>query len=153
MKKQLNKSEIQKLNEEIKEKYGIELFSKKEKTELIEKDNIKIIIKNGKPMFFYHKGEQIPTLKLLQENNFLKKITIDMGAIKFVVNGADIMRPGITKIDSGISKGENVSIVDEKHNKIIAVCKTLFSGEKIKEMNKGKVLENLHYTGDKIWKF
>ncbi|OYT31975.1 RNA-binding protein [Candidatus Woesearchaeota archaeon] len=151
MKKQLNKSEIQNLKEKIKEKYGIELFSKKDKIEITEKNNIKIILKEGKPIFFYHKEEIVPTIKLLQENNFLKTITIDMGAVRFVANGADVMRPGITRIKEGIEKGENVAVTDEKYNKIIAVCKTLYSGEEIKKMDKGKVLENLHYVGDKIW--
>ncbi len=153
MKKQLNKSEIQKLNLDIKEQYGVELFSKKDKVEIIEKDDVKMLMKDSKPMFFYLKEELIPTLKLLQENDFLKKITVDMGAVKFVVNGADIMRPGITKVDNGISKGENVVVIDEQHGKIIAVCKTLFSGEEIEKMDKGKVLQNLHYIGDKIWDF
>lgn len=151
MKKQLNKSEIQKLNKEIKEKYGVELFSKKDKVEIIEKNDVKMLAKDGKVMFFYHGEELIPTLKLLQENNFLKKITVDIGAVKFVVNGADIMKPGITKLDNGIEKGENAAIIDEKHGKIISVCKTLFSGEEIKGMDKGKVLQNLHYVGDKVW--
>ena len=32
----------------------------------------------------------------------LKKIAVDMGAVKFVVSGADIMRPGIVEIEEGI---------------------------------------------------
>ena len=44
-------------------------------------------------MFFYLGDEVIPSLRLvLNERVKLKRIAVDMGAVKFVVKGADIMR-------------------------------------------------------------
>src|SRR3990167_525562 len=89
------------------EHFNLEI-TKKDQVELIE-DQYKIILLNKKAAFFYFENKVVPTLKLLQENNVLKKITVDMGAVKFVVNGADIMRPGIVEIEAGIAKDEFVA--------------------------------------------
>lgn len=75
-----------------------------------------------------------------------------MGAIKFVTNGADIMRPGIKEINEKIKKNEIICVIDEKYGKPLAICRALFDADEIKEKKEGKVLENLHYVGDKKWK-
>ena len=94
--KQLSKSDIKKINEEIHQEFNKEdFFSKKDKISLI--DNL--IVKDS-PQFFYSDGKLVPTLKLLLEQPLLKQVTVDMGAIKFVTSGADVMRPGITDLDS-----------------------------------------------------
>jgi PUA domain protein len=137
-------------NKEIKELLGSIPnfdFSKKDKFET-END---VIFVNHKPMFFYHENRIAPTLKLLLQNNFLKKITVDMGAVRFVANGADIMRPGIKNIESGITKDEIISIVDENHSKPLAVGIALFPREEMQLMTSGKVIKNIHWVGDKIW--
>ena len=74
-----------------------------------------------------------------------------MGAVRFVINGADIMRPGITSFDEGIQKNDFVVVVDETHNKPLAVCVSLFSSEELLGVDSGKVLKNIHYVGDKLW--
>ncbi len=124
-------------------------FSKKDKFE--REDNILLI--NNEPLFFYYENKIGPTLKTILKNNFLKKIIVDMGAVKFVVSGADIMRPGIKKIDDNIAKEEIVAIVDETHSKPLAIGLTLFSGEEIQKMGSGKAVKNLHYVGDKVWNY
>ena len=79
-------------------------------------------------------------------------IIVDKGAVKFVVNGADIMRPGITKIDEGIQKGEIVVILEETHKKPISICVSEASSEELKAMTHGKALKNIHFVGDSVWK-
>ena len=76
-----------------------------------------------------------------------------MGAIKYVTNGADIMRPGITEIDSNIKKGDIVVIVDETHDRALAIGKALFSAAEMKARNSGKVVKNLHTIQDTVWEF
>jgi len=75
-----------------------------------------------------------------------------MGAIKFVVNGADIMRPGITKIQEGIEKDEAIVIVDENNQKPLAVGIALLSAEDMEKTKSGRVIKNIHYVGDELWK-
>lgn len=137
------------INKEL-EHFKVEI-SKKDQVELVE-DKYKIILLNKKPSFFYHQGQPVPTLKFLQENNILKKITVDMGAVKFVVNGADIMRPGIVEIEEGIAKEEFVVVIDKNNKKPLAVGVALFSAEEMKSLASGKVIKNIHYVGDELWK-
>lgn len=146
--KQLRKSEIKDLIVNLKSKYDIDLGISP-KDNVIEDEGL-ILVKK-KPMLFYYEEDLIPTLHVLQENQFLKSITIDMGAIGFVIKGADVMRPGITKIDSAISKGEPVAIIDETHSKPIAVGVSLYSSEDMDQMDSGKVIKTIHYVGDTIW--
>ena len=66
----------------------------------------------------------------------------------------DIMRPGITKIDPTIKKGEIIEIVDETHNRALAVGKALFNAEEMKKKTSGKVIKNLHtIKKDPVWTF
>jgi PUA domain protein len=146
--KQLSKKDIKDLNAIIKDKYNLDDFiSKKASAELI--DNIIIIDKE--PSFFYYEEQLIPTLKLILKNNFLKKAVVDMPAVPFVVKGADIMRPGIKEMDN-FNKGNIIAIVDENNKKPLSICIAEFSSDEIKNMDKGKVLKNIHHIGDDVWK-
>ena len=146
--KTLKNKEIREFIEEIKERYGLDM-SRKDKYEI--KDNV-VLINNG-PKFFYYEKKIIPTLRLVLKKNFLKKITVDMGAVPYAAKGADMMRPGITEIDENIEKGDVVSIVDETHKRPIAIGLSLFSFGEMKGMDKGKAIKNIHYVGDEIWNF
>lgn len=77
-------------------------------------------------------------------------VTVDMGAVKFVCNGAKVMRPGITGFDS-FNKGDLVVVKDQTHGKALAVGVALEDSEAAKLMAKGYVVENLHYISDKMW--
>ena len=75
---------------------------------------------------------------------------VDMGAVKFMCNGANVMRPGI-KSHTEFSKDEIVCIVEESQQKFLAVGKSLVHSSEMKEMSKGEVVKNLHYISDKYW--
>ena len=137
-------------SKELNRTLGLEL-SKKDQVELVE-DEFKIYCINGIPSFFHYKDKVVPTLKYLQNHDALPKITVDMGAIKFVINGADIMRPGITKIDEGIDKDEFIVIVDETHGKPLAVGIALLNSGDMKKSASGKVIKNIHFVADELWK-
>lgn len=77
-------------------------------------------------------------------------VTVDMGAVKFVCNGAKVMRPGIIAFDS-FKRGDIVAVKDQSHGKTLAVGIALEDSESAKSMTKGYVVENLHYISDKIW--
>ena len=77
-------------------------------------------------------------------------VTVEMGAVKFVCNGAKVMRPGITDFGS-FKKGDIVMIKDQIHGKALAVGIALENSEAAKAMTKGYVIENLHYISDKMW--
>ncbi|MBI2102335.1 DUF1947 domain-containing protein [Candidatus Woesearchaeota archaeon] len=129
--------------------YDVE-FSKKDSVELCE-DELTLLAVNKLPAFFRYGERWIPTLKFLQQRMVLKRVVVDMGAIKFLIGGADVMRPGIVEIDEMIIKDEPVAIVDMNNKKPIAVGIALVSGSEMKETKSGKVIHNIHYVGDKIW--
>jgi PUA domain protein len=114
-------------------------------------DKVKLV--NKEPYFFFHEKELVPTLKLLLKRNILRSITVDMGAVKFVVSGADIMRPGIVEINDGIKAGDAVVIIDVNNKKPLAVGIALFSSGEMKNYKTGRVIKNIHYVGDPIWNF
>ena len=78
-------------------------------------------------------------------------ITVDAGAIKFVVNGANVMRPGIKAFEGEFAAGDIVVVKEEKFGKAIAIGRTKLSRPEMEATEKGAVIENLHYVGDKFW--
>src|SRR3989344_5527458 len=94
--------------QELVKDYTFEV-AKKDFVELVDD---KIIMINKKPSFFYYEKKLVPTLHILQNKNILRKVVVDMGAVKFLISGADVMRPGLKEIDPLIKEGEFVLVVD-----------------------------------------
>lgn len=150
----LRDKDVKKLEEELRRVLG-ENFSIKDKVEFgIWKENLQLYLVNGEPYFIRMKDLLIPSLKaILNEAVQLPKVTVDMGAVGFITKGADVMVPGIVKVDDHVKQFSLVTIVDEKHNKPLAVGLALMGAETIKNSNKGPAIKNLHYIGDTIWNF
>jgi PUA domain protein len=92
-------------------------------------------------------------LPFLSETGLLEKFpkaVVDSGAIKFVCNGANVMRPGIKKFTE-FQKDDIICVVEEVHNKFLAIGKALVSSEEMANISKGEVVKNLHYISDKYW--
>ena len=82
--------------------------------------------------------------------DFLPRVVVDMGAIRFVCNGADVMAPGIVEVDE-FKEGSLVVIRDMSHGKALSIGLSLKSSAEIESNKKGKVIQNIHYVGDKLW--
>ncbi|MCY4490464.1 MAG: RNA-binding protein [Thaumarchaeota archaeon] len=105
-------------------------------------------------------GEGIKILKIgeeylpfLSETSMLEKfphVMVDMGAVKFMCNGANVMRPGI-KSHSDFERNSITCIVEESQYKFLAVGKSMVSSDELESMEKGEVVKNLHYISDKFW--
>lgn len=87
-------------------------------------------------------------LKFKPEHRF---VTIDMGAVKFISNGADVMAPGVTDADKEIQVGEPVWVRDEKNHQPLAVGIGLMTGEAMIKSNSEKAVKSVHYIGDGLW--
>ena len=85
--------------------------------------------------------------------NELPAIIVDMGAVPHIVNGADVMRPGVKDFRGEFNEGDLVVIRDERNLKPLAVAIALAGLEECKAMKRGKVAKNIHHVNDKIWKF
>ena len=71
-------------------------------------------------------------------------------SIKFICNGAKILRPGIVKFDNFV-KNDIVVVKDEKFEKYLSVGLALEDSIVAEKLQKGYVIDNLHFVGDKFW--
>ena len=95
-------------------------------------------------------GTYVP---LLTETGMLKRfphVVVDMGAVRFVCKGANLMRPGITEFGR-FDKDQIVCVRDESQGKYLAVGRAVTSSEEASGASRGEVLKNLHYISDKLW--
>jgi PUA domain protein len=109
---------------------------------------IQVVLCDNKALFFLHNNKWIKTLALADS---LPSAFVDKGAIKFVVSGADVMRPGILRLES-FSKDDLVAVREAEHNTPLCVGIALLSSEDMLKMERGKAIKNIHHTGDEIWK-
>ncbi len=89
---------------------------------------------------------------LLSENVQLPKVTVDMGAVPHIANGADVMAPGIYDLDKELVEGKLVVIIDQKNLMPLAVGRMLLDAETILKIHKGRAIETLHFVGDLLWR-
>jgi PUA domain protein len=117
-------------------------------------DGSRILLLDGEIIFFQHDGRMFPALRaLLNDLIDVPRITVDMGAVRFVVNGADIMRPGITEVDDRVKGNGIVVVVDENHGKPLAVGISKMSAEELRAATSGKVIKSIHHINDDLWIF
>ena len=145
----ISKSETAKIFEELNTQWKMELPKQKNvRTHQIDE---KRIIITGKGITAIKIGEDI--LPFLGNAQILEKfpyVIVDMGAIKFVCKGANVMRPGITKF-SDFEKGDIVCVIEESQHKFLAVGRAEIPSSKLAETNKGEVIKNMHYISDVFW--
>lgn len=92
----------------------------------------------------------IPHLTQHDILNHFASVQVDMNAVKFVCNGANIMRPGITDFTT-FKESEIVLVKDQTHKKELAVCISLVDDVTGRKMERGVVLNNIHHIGDIYW--
>ncbi|HDN50761.1 MAG: RNA-binding protein [Thermoplasmata archaeon] len=144
----LKKKEAKKIVEDIAAVFGCAVG---EDVEIASYDNKRIIFINGHLSGFFIDDTPALTVEGCKRWNPQKNhVTVDDGAIKFILNGADVMVPGITDADTGIKKGDVVWVRDER-GLPLAVGRALMDGEEMRSSGKGKAVENLHHIGDELW--
>ncbi|MCK4443559.1 MAG: DUF1947 domain-containing protein [Thermoplasmata archaeon] len=149
----LKRKEIRRFSEEISDQIGVPVFTEEDVVDLGIGPDFEVIYVNGKVLAFVHEKKPFPTVRgLLEYEAKSKFVTVDMGAVSFVANGADVMGPGIVDADASIQEGDLVWIRDEKNRQPLAVGKALAPGTEMLGKEKGKMVRSLIYVGDKLWK-
>jgi PUA domain protein len=121
-------------------------------------DHVQIVITGGQPLFFAQRdGPWFPTLRLLhQYPQMMNKLRVDTGAIKFVLQGANIMCPGLTSpgatIHTEVEADAPVAIYAEGKEHAMAVGITKMSTQDMRDVNKGIGVDNLHFLTDGLWR-
>ncbi|MEM3444883.1 MAG: PUA domain-containing protein [Thermoplasmata archaeon] len=120
--------------------------------DIAEFGELRILIHGSRAVGLMINNLPFPSLRVLQNLQPRKKfVEVDGGAVRFLVNGADVMKPGILAVDSGIRNGDVVWVREATHRKPIVVGIALESADKLGNREKGKGVKNLHWVGDKIW--
>jgi PUA-domain protein len=149
-KRRLSKSEVRELGERLRT-IPLEL-PKKDAVDIVEAQGERSYLVNQEVWLFEEQGLLVPHLRLIHSRPaLLRHVSVDMGAVRFVTNGADVMRPGIVDIDVGIKQGDVVAVVDAVHKKALAVGEALLDGVAMRAATSGKAVRNLHWVGDKRW--
>ncbi|MEM3852057.1 MAG: PUA domain-containing protein [Methanomassiliicoccales archaeon] len=123
---------------EVAEVYGLE-----QSIFLLDNDIVAIEFKGGP--FLYIAG-------ILRYGATRRFVTVDMGAVPFVTNGADIMGPGIVDGDHAVREGETVWIRDVKYGKPLAIGSAIVNGDMFGTKKAGKFVLSHFHIGDRLWK-
>lgn len=152
----LKSKESKQILTQISEKLQInseDLAGSKANVEIAEADFGSLLLIDDKPLLFKMNDSVFPTLMAEAVLSKLPKAVVDMGAVRFVCNGADIMAPGIVRYEGEFKKGDVLVVVDVRHCKPLALGEVLFSSEEAHAIKQGPVIKSRHYVGDKIWNF
>jgi PUA domain protein len=148
----LRKADQKALVNDIVEAFGDASSFEDKKLEYVQTDKWNFIFVDGEPLLFKTEGKIFPTVKgALKLNPARRKVVVDSGAVKFIVNGADVMSPGVVEADPSIKEGDLVIVAEEAHGKALAIGKALMSGRDMAG-GKGKAVKSIHNVGDDIWK-
>jgi PUA-domain protein len=150
----LKNKEARILLHEASEKLQTDLnsfFQERADIEVIETDVAEIILVNERPIMIKTSDGVYPTLKFEEYLRLAPKVIVDMGAVPYVCKGANVMAPGVRRIEGTFKSNSIVAIVDEKFGKPIALGEILFGSEEATKLKQGRIVKNLFYVGDKTW--
>ena len=149
----LRSDEIRDLEEGLADALGVDLDGDTYEFVELEDSAFDLVLVDGEPAVCRVDGES--TLTVRGANRYppeRRVVTVDAGAISFVSDGADVMRPGIVDADEGIQAGDLVVVVEETHGKALAIGRALVPGREMPG-DQGRVVESIHHVGDDLYEF
>ena len=158
----LRSDAVDEISESLADRLGVAIEA--DTFERVELEGIdwEIVLVDGEPLAFYVDSEadspggpvgSQPFLTVRGANVYQpqrRTVTVDAGAVQFVSDGADVMRPGIVAADGGIETSDLVTVDEESHGKFLAVGRALTDGEDMTGEG-GRVVESLHHVGDDLY--
>ena len=149
----LRSDEIRDLTETLAEGLGVELDADTYERVELDGSAFDLVLLDGDPAVLYVDDEPFLTVRGANEYPPERSVvTVDAGAVSFVSDGADVMRPGIVDADESIAEGDLVVVAEESHGKVLAVGRALVDGSDLLG-DSGKVVESVHYVGDDLYQF
>lgn len=149
----LRSDDVQAIADALRTGLGVDLDADSFELVEIADEDFDVVLVNGEPLVWYPGGDPFVTVQGANAFDLTTGVvTVDAGAISFVSDGADIMRPGITEADDEIAEGDLVVIEEETHGKALAVGRALTDGDDMVG-DSGKVVTNLHHVGDELYEF
>jgi len=152
----LREKEARQLLFEFSKKIGCateKIFQTEPHIEVVQDQDAEFFFVDGRPLIARLNGILFPTLIFSGAHSLLPHVVVDMGAVPYVCHGADVMAPGVRKTTGEFKENDLLLIIDERHEKPLAVGIALFDSQSMRKIGHGKVVKNIHYIGDKIWSF
>lgn len=148
----LRRKEVDSLAALLKSTMGAETFGPDDMVETAEAGELRLVLLKGKPVALFFGEEPFLTIQgLLMFQSAKRYVTVDMGAVKFLANGADVMAPGIVDADPDIKEGMPVWVRDQNNKRPLAVGIALVDAPQMVQGSGGKAVKTHHFIGDKIW--
>ncbi len=148
----LRRKEIAKLEKDLVETFGTRIELGVDTDRAITNWGFDIIFSGGIMPALIVGDEIFLTVEgLLRFRPGTRWVTVDMGAVRFVHNGADIMAPGIVDSSPEVEKDMLVWIRDEKNGQPLAVGRVLMDRNEMLIEKKGKAIKAIHFIGDALW--
>lgn len=117
----------------------------------LEHSPISLVLVDGEPLVLMLESGAVPSLRCVLDTGLRwGEVVVDAGAVRHVVNGADIMAPGVVRADEDIVQGDVVYVKEEVHGKFLCVGEALVDGPFMRG-DKGRVVKNIHHVGDGLW--
>lgn len=148
----LSRRDSLEMTEKIESSLGVKLDLSRSSQANCEEPEEGVVFVHFGGIIFVETGDSFfPFLGSADALALFPSVMVDEGAIRFLLNGADVMRPGIRKFDPWGDKGMTVVVKEEKKGRAIAVSSSLVSSGEAGRMSKGACLKNLHHVGDRYW--
>jgi PUA domain protein len=149
----LRSDEIDALESSLAEHLGIDLDGDSyERVEFTDADR-EVVLVDGEPLVASFDGDLFVTVLGANTHPPDKHVvTVDAGAISFVSDGANVMRPGITEATDDIDPEDLVVVIEETHEKALAIGRAQAEGSDMVG-DSGMVVETLHHVGDDLYEF
>ncbi|MDZ7745306.1 MAG: RNA-binding protein [Halobacteriales archaeon] len=149
----LRGDEIDDIVETIRDTFGVEIDGDSFEDVTFDDSDQRVVLVDGEPYVVFFDSEPSLTVNGAQEFTPENRVvTVDAGAISFVSDGADVMRPGIVEADTDIEAGDLVAIAEESHGKVLAIGRAKVAGSEMIG-DSGKVVTSLHHVGDELFEF
>jgi len=165
----LRSDEVREVEGALADGLGVELGADTYELVELQDSEFDLVLVDGEPAVLYYESgadaseessgeeprDREPFLTVRGANEYppqTRIVTVDAGAVSFVSDGADVMRPGITEADDDIAAGDLVAIAEESHGKVLAIGRAQADGDDMVG-NEGKVVSSVHHVGDELYEF
>lgn len=149
----LRRKETSDLAASLESSFGCAVFRPEEPVETADAGPFRIVLVDGKGLGLLMGDRAALTVRgAIAYRPTRRHVTVDMGAVKFVYNGADVMAPGIVDADPVITVGDLVWVRDERNHQPMAIGEALLTGAEMAVAEKGKAVKSIHHVGDDLWK-
>lgn len=150
----LRSDAIRDIKTDLSESLGVDIDGDNfEHVEFTDSQTELVLVDDEPLITYFGEGGSEPFLTVRGANAYppqRRVVTVDAGAVSFVSDGADVMRPGIADADEEIESGDLVVIIEQSHGKALAIGRSRVDGGALRG-DSGKVVDSLHHVGDDLY--